>query len=272
MSKRWLARRAASLDAALWWLAAFGLDVPEGWRAVRGLPPFARDLAALLRQNRANAKRWKVQVNRPCLHDRHSESGMAKGHYFHQDLLVARRIFERNPAKHVDIGSRIDGFVAHVAAFRPIEVIDIRPFDRQIPNVTFQQCDLMNLSDSMVDYCDSLSSLHVVEHLGLGRYGDRVDVNGYAVGFEKLTRVLRRDGILYLSVPIGRERIEFNGHRVFGLRTLIDLFGSRFEVLSFSYVDDGGDLHENVVLTPEMIESTLALRYGCGIFEMRKLR
>jgi len=38
-----------------------------------------------------------------CFEDRLQESGTATGHYFHQDLLVAGKIFKNNPLKHVDI-------------------------------------------------------------------------------------------------------------------------------------------------------------------------
>jgi len=37
----------------------------------------------------------------------------------------------------VDIGSRVDGFVAHVASFREIEVFDVRPISAQIPASSF---------------------------------------------------------------------------------------------------------------------------------------
>jgi hypothetical protein len=63
----------------------------------------------------------------PILSDYGENAGTAKGHYFHQDLLVASLICANNPDHHIDIGSRIDGFVAHVAAFRKIEVFDVRP-------------------------------------------------------------------------------------------------------------------------------------------------
>ena len=49
-------------------------------------------------------------------------AGESQGHYFHQDLLVANQIFLNSPERHIDIGSRIDGFVARVAAFREIEI------------------------------------------------------------------------------------------------------------------------------------------------------
>lgn len=63
----------------------------------------------------------------PICSDLRSSAGRASGHCFHQDLLIARRIFQINPLRHIDISSRVDGFVAHVAVFREIEVFDVRP-------------------------------------------------------------------------------------------------------------------------------------------------
>jgi SAM-dependent methyltransferase len=262
--------KSRALQSLTHWLGAFGVHAGESVRALRGVVPFVGDYRALQKQNRVSDAPWKIELNRPCLADRFDESGTASGHYFHQDLLVARRIFASKPVRHVDVGSRLDGFVAHVATFRPIEVLDIRPLAVSVPNITFRVCDVMNVPATFDDYCDSLSSLHVLEHFGLGRYGDSIDVHGYRVGFEGLRRILKRGGTLYLSVPIGRERIEFNGHRVFALPTMLNLFKDSFELINFSYVDDGGDLHENVELSPAMLNDTLGLEYGCGIFELRK--
>ena len=71
----------------------------------------------------------------PCLHDRYEEGGATKSEYFWQDLLVARAIHAAKPVKHVDIGSRVDGFVAHVASFREIEVFDVQPISTVVPGV-----------------------------------------------------------------------------------------------------------------------------------------
>ena len=76
------------------------------------------------------------------------------------------------------MGSRIDGFVAHVAAFREIEVFDIRPLTHKIPGVVFRRVDILDLPEALENYCDSLSSLHALEHVGLGRYGDPIDAEG----------------------------------------------------------------------------------------------
>jgi SAM-dependent methyltransferase len=154
------------------------------------------------------------------LHDWRGEAGEIRHEYFWQDLLVARLIFQANPRRHVDVGSRIDGFVAHVASFREIEVLDIRPLSKAIPGVVFRQVDIRNLPDDLCGYCDSLSCLHALEHVGLGRYGDPIDAAGARKAFRNLGRMLEKGGTLYLSVPCGRERVEFNAHRVFSLLTL----------------------------------------------------
>lgn len=207
----------------------------------------------------------------PCLGEAEQESGLASGHYFHQDLLVAQRVFEQKPRRHVDVGSRVDGFVAHVASFRPIEVIDIRPGGRDIPNVSFLQADLMTpLPAELVGCCDSLSCLHALEHFGLGRYGDPIEHEGHVRGLANLGRLLEAGGTLYLSVPIGPQRIVYNAHRVFSVAYLLELLANEYEVGRFSYVDDEGDAHHDVALAGESIESNFGCSYGCGIFELVK--
>jgi SAM-dependent methyltransferase len=250
----------------------FGLDPRKTVAALRGLPFYLRDFNMFRRLKNASDIHFPFGRPLPCLEDRFSTEGRARGHYFHQDLLVARRVFENAPDLHVDAGSRVDGFVAHVASFRPLEVLDIIPLGGDIPNVSFVQCDLTaDLPASLVEYCDSLSCLHALEHFGLGRYGDKVRFDGHLVGFNNLRRILRPHGKLYLSVPIGEQRVEFNGHRIFSLEYLLELIGSGFRIDSFSYVDDRGDLFEDVVLTDRAVETDCGCRYGCGIFEMTKI-
>jgi SAM-dependent methyltransferase len=209
--------------------------------------------------------------NYPLINDRFDEAGSARGHYFHQDLLVARRIWENNPPTHVDIGSRIDGFVAHVAVFRPIEIMDIRPGASKIKNISFRQLDLMNLPQDMAGNCDSISSLHAIEHFGLGRYGDPLDPDGHKKAIANIHTMLRPGGKFYFSVPIGPQRIEFNAHRVFSTDYLIALFAGRFVVDDFSYVDDAGELHESVRLDTADTSNNFGCDYGCGIFELTRI-
>ncbi len=253
-------------------LVVFGADPRKTIHSIKGLPYYLRNLQLLKKQQKSTVKEFPFGKFYPCLNDRFSNGGIATGHYFHQDLLVARRIHLNNPNIHVDVGSRIDGFVAHVAAFRPIEVIDIRPLSNEVPNMKFLQADLMvPIKDDLVEYCDSLSCLHAIEHFGLGRYGDPVNYDGYILGLDNLYCMLKKGGKLYFSVPIGPQRIEFDAHRVFSLSYLLELFCNKYHIDHFSFVDDRGDLHECAQITKENEQNNFGCIYGCGIFEMTKL-
>lgn len=208
----------------------------------------------------------------PCMNDWDAPSGNASGHYFHQDLLVAQKIYLAKPLTHVDVGSRIDGFVAHVASFRKIEIFDVRPLQQSpYPNIIFVQADFMGDCSTLKNYCDSLSCLHALEHFGLGRYGDDVDYEGHLKGLKNLAGMIKLGGKFYLSVPIGPQRVEFNAHRIFGLRYLDDLLKTWFRVDSLSYVDDKGDIHQNVPTSGKAFDNNFSCAYGCGIFELTKI-
>jgi hypothetical protein len=250
----------------------FGVDLLKTYRALSCLPEYLHDLNTLKKQKKNAVRDFPFGKPYPCLGQKRTDAGSAKGHYFHQDLLVARRINLNNPQHHVDVGSRIDGFVAHVAAFRPIEVFDIRPLKVNIPNLTFKQVDFMlPLPKDFLEYCDSLSCLHALEHFGLGRYGDILNYDGYIIGLDNLNRILKKGGKLYFSVPIGKQRIEFNAHRVFSVSYLMECFVGKFSVDEFSFVDDSGDLHENTPISLGDVYNNYGCDYGCGIFELTKL-
>jgi hypothetical protein len=251
-------------------LSLIGLDAFKFISFFRGLPFYFKDYLALKRQMR-NSSDFSLGEFYPRLDDRFSEGGTMKGHYFHQDLLVARKIHEANPSRHIDVGSRVDGFVAHVASFRKIEIFDIRPIESPIENILYKQADLMQLPENMIQCCDSLSTLHAIEHFGLGRYGDPIDIDGHLKAIHNLHLMLKPNGKFYFSVPVGPQRIEFNAHRVFSIAYLLKILTPQFKVDCFSYVDDNGDLHENVALTQESISSNFHCKYGCGIFELIKI-
>ena len=232
----------------------------------------------ILKKQKGNNNDFIFGKKYPQLMDKYSESGTAKGAYFHQDLLVARRIFDNNPNIHIDIGSRIDGFVAHVASFRPIKVIDIRTITGGVHNnLQFIKQDFMiPIKLEMIESCDSLSCLHALEHFGLGRYGDPINYNGHKIGLENLYKLLKPNGKLYLSVPIGLpQRIEFHAHRIFSIKYLLEQFENKYRIDNFSYVDDEGNLYENVALNEKDIDRNYGCKgdgtNGCGIFEMTKL-
>lgn len=218
-------------------------------------------------------KDFPITLSYPCLHDKDDNSGTASGHYYHQDLLIAQKIHDANPDRHIDIWSRVDWFVAHVASFREIEMLDIRKLESKSKNIFFKQLDLMwDMADEYIWCTSSLSCLHTIEHFGLWRYGDAIDYDGHIKGFQQMSKILKSWWIFYFSTPISKnQRIEFNAHRVFSLSYLIEkMFQGSFEITSFSYVDDKWDLHEDIQLDEEMIHSVFNLNYGCGIFELKK--
>lgn len=236
----------------------------------RGLPYYLSDLKKIKKQKGGNTE-FEFGKKCPMLGERFTESGTMSGHYFHQDLLVAKKIFQRNPKRHVDIGSRTDGFVSHVAVFRQIEIMDIRHNVSNVPNIIFTQADVMQLPNNLHDYCDSISALHSIEHFGLGRYGDPIDYFGHIKAIENIHKIMKTGGIFYFSVPIGKQRIEFNALRVFSISYLLKLFDGKFSVASFSYVNDKGLLFENIGLKEKDYMANFNCYYGCGIFELTKI-
>ncbi len=249
-------------------LYLIGLDVVKSGRVIRGIPQFIRDYRSLKAQMDDGVFALRFY---PILDDRYKEGGTASGHYFHQDLLVAKKVYDAEPIRHVDIGSRVDGFIAHLAVFRKVVVLDVRQTTTKVANLEFVQADMMHLESELYESCDSLSSLHALEHFGLGRYGDPIDIDGHLKGFENMYKILKTNGTLYFSVPMGAQRIEFNAHRVFSLEYLLHMFKERFAVKDFAYVDDKGDLYDSVDLTDIRIKENCGCHYGCAIFELQKI-
>ncbi|OIQ87093.1 hypothetical protein GALL_310490 [mine drainage metagenome] len=248
-----------------WLLSAqFGIDLIKMLRSIRGIPRYVRDL---FRFRAGYIGHYELV---PCLHDWYEEGGTTKNEYFWQDLLVARKIFAAKPDKHVDIGSRVDGFVAHVASFREIEVFDIRPITTVIPGVIFRQADLMNAAEDISGYCDSLSCLHALEHFGLGRYGDKIDPKGHEFGIRNMAKILRPGGIFYLSVPVGIERVEFNAQHVFNPNTIVDIARRNQLVLQeFAlFTTESGLVETDAKFEP--LVSAGKRQYGLGIFIFMK--
>ncbi len=248
-------------------LKLFGFDLERFKNSFFGLFWYIKDFYQLKTQK--NDALFPIGKLYPVLDEKNNSSGNAKGHYFHQDLLVARKIYHASPVKHIDIGSRVDGLISHLAVFRTVEVFDIRPLKQTVKNIYFKQLDLMSLPKKYINYCDSISSLHAIEHFGLGRYGDSIDYFGHVKAIENITLMLKSGGVFYFSAPIGKQRIEFNAHRVFSIRYLLGLFEKNYSVNSFSYVDDGGLLHENIAVG-EGVENNFGCVWGCGIFELIK--
>ncbi len=207
-------------------------------RRLRGIPHFARNLRRYTHANTHPSLRFTWRDVWYRSHDRYAAAGEAEGHYFFQDLWAARFLHAARVREHVDVGSRIDGFVAHVLPFCMVRYVDIRPLPALIPDFEFRHGSIVDMpfeSDSIA----SLSSLHVIEHIGLGRYGDPVDPDGHLRAAAELSRVLAPGGHLLLGTPVGRERLCFDAHRIFDPETITRAF-PKLELAEFSLIDDTG--------------------------------
>jgi SAM-dependent methyltransferase len=106
--------------------------------------------------------------------------------------------------------------------------------------------------------------MHVVEHIGLGRYGDPINAKGSEIAILELKRILKRGGLLYFVVPVGRQRTVFHAHRIFSPKYILEFFAD-CTLEEFSLIDDAGAFAENIPL--EVGENQ---DYGCGCFLIRK--
>jgi SAM-dependent methyltransferase len=200
----------------------------------------------------------------PCLDDRTSETGFDR-HYVYHPAWAARIVARIKPEVHVDISSTLH-FATIVSAFVRVAFYDFRPAPLVLPNMSSEPADLTNLhfdSDSVA----SLSCMHVIEHIGLGRYGDPFDVDGDGKAARELSRVLAKDGHLIVAMPVGRPRIQFNAHRVYSHEQVLDLF-SGLRLVEHALIPDGA-VESGMVQNPSA-ELINAQNYGCGCYVFSK--
>lgn len=210
----------------------------------------------------------KRKFDYPIYGDRFEQAGMLS-QYFWQDLWAASLIAKKNPERHFDIGSRVDGFIGHLASFRDkITLIDVRPLSSGIPGVNFIQADATSLAGIDDGSIYSLSALCSLEHFGLGRYGDPVDPEACFKAFQSINRVVGVGGDVYIAVPIGKEHVEFDAHRIFYARTIVNSF-PQMELLEFSCIGPGEyQIERNVPL--DKYDKDISGGGRFGLFHFRK--
>ena len=211
---------------------------------------------------RARGQNIRLFDMQPCLGDWISHTPF-DAHYFYQGAWLARKIAHAKPEKHVDIGSSVLT-ISVLSACVDTVFVDYRPLKVSLPGLTSIPGDILNLPFE-ANSVESLSCLHVIEHIGLGRYGDPIDPEGSVKAAAELQRIVRPQGRLFLSLPIGRERVCFNAHRVHAPASVLKMFG-QMRLMEFSYVDDAGQYHAGA-----QIEAASQLEYGCGLFQFEKL-
>ncbi len=189
------------------------------------------------------------------------------GNYFWQDLWVSQMIVKSGIKNHFDIGSRVDGFIAHLlAANIDVTMIDVREFPNKIKHLHTIVDDATNLTQIPDDSIASMSALCSLEHFGLGRYGDPVDPEACFKCFNNIQKKLKKNGRLYISVPVGKERVEFNAHRIFYAATIKDEF-SMLCLKEFSCATEAGIEYNVDIHKYDYDLHDGEYRYGLFLFE-----
>jgi hypothetical protein len=234
---------------------------PRSILRVLNLPRFALEFLRYRSAAQGTRENVRIRDTYPCVADRVFQTPFDP-HYFYQSAWLARRLSADKPQVHVDIGSSVMT-IAVLSGFVNTTFVDYRPLEVSLPGLECRAGDITRLSFGSGSL-DSVSALHVVEHIGLGRYGDPIDPEGSIKAATELQRVLKSGGSLYVSTPVGRERVCFNAHRVFSPATVCMMF-SGLRLISFASVDDGGGFGED-----RAPESAAGYEYGCGMFHFRK--
>lgn len=231
-------------------------------RLFQAFPGYLRYFRDWLKYSKmAGAEPLKLANTYPCLHDQTATSPFDR-HYFYQDIWAFKKIYSTKSATHVDVGSRVD-FVGFLTAITQVTFVDIRPLEVSLENFQSIKGSILSLpfADNSVP---SLSCLHVAEHIGLGRYGDQLDPQGTKKACQELARVLLPKGNLYFSLPVGKPRLCFNGHRIHSPHQILEYFGN-LKLVELSGITDSGGFVPNI--QKEVLEKA---DYACGLFQFTK--
>jgi len=185
------------------------------------LPSYYHDLKTYRNAELSTNGRLRPLRFYPCLNDKRASQD-TNDNYFYQDCWASRQVFRENPDWGVDVGSTVL-LVGILSQFKPWTSVDIRPIKSELAGLECKAGSVLELpfNDGTVP---CLTTMCVLEHIGLGRYGDPLNPNGTEQAAKEIARVLRPGGIVVFSVPVGREVLEFNAHRRFTYEQALNLF------------------------------------------------
>lgn len=228
-------------------------------------PTLLKDYLAFLKStkdsNQGNRFKFRIKDFYPQLKDKTIKTGFDR-HYVYHTSWAARVLSEIRPDKHIDISSSLF-FSGITSAFIPIDFYDYRPANLVLSNLNSKEGNLLSLPFQSKSI-KSISCMHTIEHVGLGRYGDPINADGDILAINELKRVLAKDGNLLIVLPIGENAIiEFNAHRIYSYNQVISLFQD-LKLKEFSLIPEhekDGGLIRNA--NPEKIKGQ---KYACGCF------
>jgi hypothetical protein len=222
---------------------------------IRNLLWFYKDFSTLSKDRNPNfnLSGYHTQI---CINDKTSLTNIEPV-YFLQNYWASKKIFEIKPKELVDIGSSVH-WLGIISQFIPTTFVDIRLPDIEIKEMQFKEGSILDLPFE-AESIDCLSSLCVVEHIGLGRYGDAIDAFGSEKAIKELMRVTKQSGTILFSVPVDRENlIYFNAHRAFTRTYILELFNKC-------------TLIEEKYIYGKQLENHYKPEFGTGLFWFKKI-
>lgn len=228
-------------------------------KAFPGIFKYSRDLVRYLNMEGSEKMNWLDLI--PKLED-NTKNLEFDSHYFYQHIWAFKKILASGVSEHYDCGSHRE-FTGMLSAITKVNYIELRAMKVNVENFAFIQGDILKLPFKN-DFIKSFSCLHVLEHVGLGRYGDKLNPQGTKEACQEIKRVLAPGGNLYISLPIGRPRLCFNGQRTHSPQQIVE-YMKGLKLMEFAGVDDNGVFKEN-----RSLERLANERQGCGFFWFKK--
>lgn len=221
---------------------------------------YIKDKRKFIESEHTSKKRFDIKDEIKCLNDKTSQTPFDR-HYIYHTAWAARVVKTIAPVVHHDVSSLLY-FSTILSAFIPVKFYDYRPAQLNLDNLSSHKADLNKLPFD-TDSVQSLSCMHTIEHVGLGRYGDVIDYDGDLKAIQELKRVVAPGGHLLFVTPVGQPKIQYNAHRVYSFSQITAYF-SGFRLKEFSLIPDAEE-QGGLILNadPALVELQ---EYACGCF------
>lgn len=172
----------------------------------------------------------------------------AEGYYKQTDTFLYRALadFPLVNKDVVIVGSEMPWYECICTYYGArVTTIEYRDVDCHLPHLNVMTPGAFEKQRRRFDVVLSISS---IEHDGLGRYGDPINPTGDLQAIREFKNLLNPGGLLILSVPVGRDAIVWNAHRIYGALRLPMLLDGWKLVGSYGFQESSfqgklGDYH-----------------------------
>jgi hypothetical protein len=223
--------------------------------------------AVLLEEEKKTNKRFNIIFRRDHLIlNEGTATTPFDRHYVYHTSWAFRKILQIQPKEIMDISSSMY-FIGMISSLYKTNYYDFRPPVISLDNLQVNKTDIKNmmLPDNSVE---CLSCMHVVEHIGLGRYEDEVDYDGDIKAINEIVRVVGSGGDILFVVPVGGDPvIDFNRHRIYTNEMILNYFHS-CKLIEFCLIPDN-EKDGGLIVNPD--KNLLNKQtYGCGCYWFKK--